>query len=332
MVAHPVSLQQVLPGVSPSPASASFITDNAIAPYLVAGVLSGSAVRLYQYLKRHANRRAGTEHCDRSYDTIAKELELSRRMVVYAERELEDQGLLHKAAWQGRHRTNRYTFHTPTTPTPGLQKPWHRKRRRPLGAPVESATDCTFTPASESAMDCTLEVQGVALSKVQSVAPIQDVSFKTPSQKGGEAQHGGGTLGDPPALVGSQSPPPPEREISTSQEKTTPASTPAEVPPGWTAPTLKGRARELWQAWQDICVPEGLPSAAWTSDLERAISAALRKYPDFEPWEQALNLIATAPYFKSRKAQGWENTLHWLVKGDHVYQVITGYQTRRQVG
>jgi Helix-turn-helix domain len=259
MVAHPVSLQQVLPGVSPPPASASgqqpqrphghfFITDNAIASYLVAGVLSGSAVRLYQYLKRHANRRAGTEHCDRSYDTIAKELGLSRRMVVYAERELEDQGLIHKAAWQGRHRTNRYTFHTPTTPTPGLQKPWRRKRRRPLGAPVESATDCTFTPASESAMDCTLEVQRVALLKVQHVAPIQDVSFKTSSQNGGEAQRGGEPPGNPPALVGSHSPPPPEQEVSTSQEKTTPASTPVEVPPGWTASTLKGRTRELWQA------------------------------------------------------------------------------------
>jgi Helix-turn-helix domain len=156
MVAHPVSLQQVLPGISPPPASAGgqpskrrrghfFITDNAIAPYLVAGVLSGSAVRLYQYLKRHANRRAGTEHCDRSYDTIAKDLGLSRRMAVYAERELEDHGLLHKAAWQGRHRTNRYTFPTPTTPTPGLQKPWRRKGRRPLEARVESATRCTYS-------------------------------------------------------------------------------------------------------------------------------------------------------------------------------------------
>jgi hypothetical protein len=64
--------------------------------------------------------------------------------------------------------------------------------------------------------------------------------------------------------------------------------------------------------------------------LERAISAALRKYPDFEPWEQALNRMASDPYFKSPKARGWEDTLHWLVKADHVYQVIHGYQTRRQ--
>jgi hypothetical protein len=110
------------------------------------------------------------------------------------------------------------------------------------------------------------------------------------------------------------------------------ASPDPESLPGWESHMPKERAKELWHAWQDICASMGLPPAAWTPDLERAIVTALKKYPDFELWEQALNHMAHDSYFTSPKARGWEDTLHWLVKGDHVHQVINGYQARRQAG
>jgi hypothetical protein len=85
----------------------------------------------------------------------------------------------------------------------------------------------------------------------------------------------------------------------------------------------------LWQGWQDICASAGLPPATWTVDLAQAITKAVHTYPAFDVWQQALWKMAAEPYFRSRKADGWENTLHWLVKGDHVHQVVSGYFTRR---
>jgi hypothetical protein len=105
MVKPLLSVQEPLPGVIPAPPESShgpqrghfFQTDNALVHYL--GVLSGSALRLYVCLKKHANRRVVPERCDRGYDRLAQDLGLSRRMVVYAEQELEAQGLIVKHAW-----------------------------------------------------------------------------------------------------------------------------------------------------------------------------------------------------------------------------------------
>jgi hypothetical protein len=105
---------------------------------------------------------------------------------------------------------------------------------------------------------------------------------------------------------------------------------PEEFPPGWEAKDLKGQAREVFTAWHDICVPEGLPLAALTPDLEKAIIRCLRKYPDCEDYERALNRMATHPYYKSPKAKGWNDSLHWLVQSDHLKRVITGEYERRQ--
>jgi hypothetical protein len=106
MVKPLLGAQDSLPGVLPAPSPAPqptaqglgnyFPTDNALARYL--GVLSGSAVKLYVNLKKHANRRVVPERCARGYDRLAQDLGLSRRMVVYAEQEVEAQGLIHKQA------------------------------------------------------------------------------------------------------------------------------------------------------------------------------------------------------------------------------------------
>jgi hypothetical protein len=171
---------------------------NSLGPYL--SVLRNSAMRLYCYLKEHANRRGAQEYCDRGYEAIARDLVLSRRMVIYAERELERYGLLQRHAWQGRYqgkRANRYTFPTPTG-QPKARPPRTRRKRAPDAAlPARDA-------AAKSAMDCTLtlpaadkpKVQQIASVKVQYVAPIQEYKHKNVVNDGGGCSNLG--AGEPP--------------------------------------------------------------------------------------------------------------------------------------
>jgi hypothetical protein len=171
-----LSLQQALPDVLPDAPRAApepprpsrwanvFPLENALLDRYL-DVLSDTAVRLYLYLRRHANRRVVPEYCDRGYDRLAQDLRRSRRMVVYGEQELEAQGLIEKHAWQGRDGVNRYYFPAPTSPQPGVPKPWRRPSRRkarqaqaqtPSTGRDESAMRCT----SKSAMRCTHSNRG----------------------------------------------------------------------------------------------------------------------------------------------------------------------------
>jgi hypothetical protein len=282
---------------------------NSLSPYL--SVLRNSAVKLYCYLKRHANRRVEPEYCDRGYDTMARDLVLSRRMVIYAERELERYGLLTRHAWQGRYqgkRANRYTFPTPTGQPPA--RPPRTRRKRPPAAVsatdqgvAKSATDCTSTPVADDQP----KVQQIASVKVQHVAPIQEYKHKNRAKDEGRRSNLG--VGEAPPSV----------ETSTTE------ATPETLAADWHAPTLPGRARELFDLYQAIGEPAGLQHETYTVDLEHDIIACLRKYGDYGLWQQALHLMATIPYFTSRKARGWEDHLHWLVTKDHVYRVINGH-------
>jgi hypothetical protein len=193
-------------------------TPNSLGPYL--SVLRNSAVKLYNYLKWHANRRTAHEYCDRGYDTIARDLVLSRRMVIYAERELERYGLLTRHPWQGRYqgtRANRYTFPTPTG-QPEARPPRTRRTRPPAVAlaadqgAATSATHCTSLPLAFGH----LQVQRIARLQVQRIAPIQDYKHKNVVQAGGVRSN----LGAGEA--------PPTSDISTIEMPTeTPIATPS---------------------------------------------------------------------------------------------------------
>jgi hypothetical protein len=346
MVNPLLSLQEPLPGViSALPESSNghrpnarwsnvFPTDNALAHYLE--ILSGSAVKLYLYLKKNANRRVVPEYCDRGYDRLAKDLGLSRRMVVYAEQELEAQGLLDKHAWQGRDGVNRYTFPPPTAPTPDAPKPWRRPpRRKPRHEQAngaEQAHDCTSKSAmdctSKSAMDCTSEVQQVALSEVQWVAPIQKVSFKTTSQKGEEVDTGESSMRE---ISADPLTPPAEAWDGSQAQGKTQADTTTHTPATWDSATPEGRITELHQAWQDICVPAGLQPATLTKTLRRVIAQALRDHPDAELWATALDYLATNPKYRTPRKYGWL-TLRWLVTDDHVIDICDENTPRQRVG
>ena len=204
------------PTASPPQRPPFYPIPNSLNPYL--SVLRNSAVKLYCYLKRHANRRVEPEYCDRGYDTIARELVLSRRMVIYAERELERYGLLTRHPWQGRYqgkRANRYTFPTPTGQPP-VRPPRTRRKRPPAAV---SATD---QGVAKSAMDCTSalatdgrpKVQQIASVKVQQIAPIQEYKHKNGAKDEGSSSN---------LRTGEASP---SRETSTT---TTPIATPAPV-------------------------------------------------------------------------------------------------------
>jgi hypothetical protein len=87
---------------------------------------------------------------------------------------------------------------------------------------------------------------------------------------------------------------PPSIETSTTE---TPAA-------DWHATTLKGRAREIFDLWQTICEPAGLPPETYTRTLERAIVDCIRDHGAYPLWQQALREMATNPYYKTAKAWG----------------------------
>jgi hypothetical protein len=306
---------RLVPTPTPPTRRPYYPTDNAFGAYL--RVLSRSALQLYGYLKQHANRRVEPEYCDRGYDTLARDLRLSRRMAIYAERELEAYGWLTRHAWQGRYqgkRANRYTFPTPTGQPQDVPKPWRLKRPSLAGEMRDqrlpkSAMDCTCAPPA----DDKLQVQSIACVKVQRVAPIQEEKHKSRAIEEGESRQ----------LDADEAP----TDINISTAETTTDTSVSE----WRSPTLTGRAREVFDLWQTIAEPAGLPRETYTPDLERAMIAGLRTYGASRLWHQAVHDMARTPYFTSPKARGWEDSLHWLVTKDHVYRVINGhYQHRGQ--
>jgi len=265
-----------------------------------AAKIGALGLALYTVLRRRAD---GQGYCWPSHDTMAQESGMSKASVKRVLKVLRQHGLI---TWQACHSAegdpDANTYHL--LPVGG----WGQ-------ADPRGGVRLTLGVGSDRPQG------GVRLSS-------EGKNLK----EGSEVEGGDGAV----VRSADQALSPPEEErVHPEAETTTQDQTPAsaegdETPQTWEATTLPGRAKELWQGWQDICTTEGLPAATWTPDLERHLIAAVKKYPAFDLWQKALDLMSTDPYFKSRKAQGWENTLHWLAKDDHVYQVVNGYFTRRR--